>query len=263
MPFPSSERVVFEENPIKEVICQLQFPTILEIGSESPAGFQNKVRHGYPIYNREDALQNLPQEIASLVGQLRLPLPAQLQSPTHKFATSDESRFISLNPAFVAVTDKNYRRWEQLSEQIKAAQLALEETYKPAFYTRIGLRYQDVIDKVDLGLDEPWHALINPSLIGLLGEQHVQDEVRDIRTVSLVEFKEVRGGFIQLTHGLKTLAQGDRQVYVIDADFFTRERSELDHVHAILDEFNRGAGNLFRWAATPRLQRALKPLPIK
>ncbi len=53
MPFPESERVVYGENPLVEVICQLKFPPILDISTAEPAAFQNKVRKLYPLYEKD------------------------------------------------------------------------------------------------------------------------------------------------------------------------------------------------------------------
>lgn len=262
MPFPESKRVVFRENPLKGVICQLRFPTILKIGVEPPARFQDKIRSSYPLYSREDTFQNLPKEIANILEQLRIPLPFQTQAPTHKFATEDEFRFISLNPEFIAVTENRYQRWEHFRAEIERAKMTVEEEYNPTFYSRIGLRYQDIIDREQLGLNEPWDALVNRSLISVLGASDLRDEVREIQSEALIVVPGVKGGFVRLRHGLRKLPTYDRQVYHIDSDFYTSERSGTNDVLKILDEFRRVAGNLFRWAASPRLQQALKPAEI-
>ena len=43
-------RFIYEKNQLVEVICQLRFPAILSIDSETPAAFQEKVRARYPRY---------------------------------------------------------------------------------------------------------------------------------------------------------------------------------------------------------------------
>lgn len=262
MAFPEAKRVIFKQNPLREVICQLRFPTILEIGAEPPVRFQNNIRSTYPLYSLERPLQNLPPEISSILEQLRVPLPTQHQILTHKFATAEGTRFISLNPEFVAFTERKYQRWEHFRTDIETATTTLEEVYTPAFYLRVGLRYQDVIDRKELGLDDPWHALINAPLVGMLGAENLRDEVQDIQTESLIKVTGVRGGFVRLRHGLRKVAPDGHQVYVIDSDFYTSERSGKDDVLGILDEFRRVAGNLFRWAATSRLQQALEPMEV-
>lgn len=262
MPFPHSKRVIFDKNPLREVICQLRFPTILEIGVEPPARFQNLIRSTYSLYSREDVSQSLPKEISSLLEQLRFPFPGQAQGTTHKFGTEHETRFISLSAEFIAVTEREYHRWELFVQEVEKAQGALEEVYRPAFYARVGLRYQDVIDRELLGLDKPWSALINPCLAGMLGSKELSQDIREIETESLIIVPEVRGGFVRLRHGLRKAADNGRLVYVIDSDFYTRERSDRNEVIGILDRFRRSAGDLFRWAASSDLQRALNPKEI-
>jgi len=262
MPFPHTERLIFRNNPLVEVICQLRFPTVLEILAEQPAKFQNLIRATYPIYNRDEgAIQGPPGvDVSGLLQNLKLPGVGSLisQSLTHKFSTKDERHVISLNSNFVAVADYDYDRWENLRLQIDRAKSSLEEVYSPAFYSRIGLRYINKIDREELKLDAPWHLLINPALIGILGEPAIRDEVRENSVVSLLQLESIEGGLIRLRHGLN---QSDgHMTYVLDADMYIQEGSETNEVIPILDEFRRTAGDLFRWAATDTLREALEPL---
>lgn len=261
MPFPESQRVVYKNNPLAEVICQLRFPTILEIGSEDPAGFQKRIRSRYPLYARDEPGARMPREISEIVAQLRLPIGTE--RTTHKFLTEDSNRFVSLANDFIAVTEKQYSRWEHFRDEIGVAQAALEQVYQPSFYSRVGLRYQDIIDKTKLGLgSEPWESLVSPSIIGVLGAPEVGGRVQEIRTEARIALDEVAGGFVTLRHGLVESSPNGGQAYRIDADFFTQERSDAEHVLGILDTFNRLAGNLFRWAISARLRDALEPLEI-
>ena len=51
MAFPEVERVIYERNPLDEVICQLRFPAILKI-DEPPIAFQEQIRTRYPFRRR-------------------------------------------------------------------------------------------------------------------------------------------------------------------------------------------------------------------
>jgi uncharacterized protein (TIGR04255 family) len=258
-PFPSSPRVVYGRNPLVEVICQLRFPTILEIAAKEPADFQERVRESYPLYKGPEA-GVVPRELAEVLS--RLPIQMTAEDNSHKFAAAESERLITLARDFVAVTEKKYRRWEQFRDEIVRAKDALEEIYRPAFYTRIGLRYQDVIDKATLGLDgEPWSELINPSLAGLLGSRGLREIVREVEGVAILDIDEVvTGASVTVRHGLASVE--NRRVYLIDVDCFTAGRSNLNDVIGILDSFNRLAGDLFRWAITAKLTAALEPEPI-
>ena len=50
MLFAPYERFHYARSPLVEVICQLRFPTILSIGANEPAAFQEAIRKDFPKY---------------------------------------------------------------------------------------------------------------------------------------------------------------------------------------------------------------------
>lgn len=255
MTFPKSQRVIFKNNPLEVVICQLRFPTILEISTEKPAKFQNKIRNSYPLFESEQ--QTFPKEIADLLG--RFPISQKVEGVNYKFISEDNRKLISLNPEFIAVSDKDYVTWDQFSQEIIRAKRALEDTYKPAFYTRIGLRYRDVINREKFGITgETWQTLLQSFLIGLLsGPDNVPTNIRNIKSEVSIELKEIKGGMVTIRHGIELTGPDNREIYVIDADFYTNERSKSEDAFANLRRFNELAGDFFRWVITDRLRDAL------
>lgn len=262
MTFPPSTREVYEQNPLKEVICQLRFPTILEISAENPARFQNKIRDAFPLYEVDQP--SLPKELAEIVASLPISKPTT-DSVTYKFFTADSDKLISLTTDFIAFADTDYIRWECFSEEIKRAQEALEEIYKPAFYTRVGLRYKNVIDRQELEIEsKPWKDLLQPSLIGLMGaKDNIGMHVHEIRTEASIQLDDVSGGLATVRHGLGKTGHDNREVYFIDVDFNTAERTESQDVSNILAGFNRHSGDFFRWAITDELRDALGPRELE
>ena len=151
MLFPESERVLYKNNPLAEVICQLRFPTILRIRERQLAEFQDKIREDYPIYTAQEPSVEAPQlqkELAAIIEQINIPIPPVLV--THRFSTKDAHRFISLRDEFIALAETNYERWESFREEIVKAESALRGVYEPAFYSRVGLRYRDIISRRNL-----------------------------------------------------------------------------------------------------------------
>src|SRR4051794_11236983 len=106
MIFPESPRVRFAQNPLAEVICQLRFPTVLAIASESPTAFQERIRGAYPIYRREDPVTAQPPELTAFLA--RLPIALQQDAVVHSFTTPDELRTITLTPTSIGLTERNY-----------------------------------------------------------------------------------------------------------------------------------------------------------
>jgi uncharacterized protein (TIGR04255 family) len=261
MAFPRSPRVVYRKNPLNEVICQLRFPPILKIISSEPAAFQEEIRGEYPFYRRDDE-PGIPPDMATVLRRLRV----AVSSPrvTHRFLNQEEdaTATVSLTADFVALSTTAYTRWEEFRREILRVKEALETIYLPAPYTRIGLRYQNVISRNALALEDyTWGDLINPEMLGLLGSPELAQRVHATTTEAEVRLDEVVGAVVKLRHGLGETEDGE-DVYLIDADFSTTERRESDDVIRCLDVFHRTAGNLFRWSIRERLHEALDPAPV-
>ena len=263
MPFPESPRVLYTNNPLAEVICQIRFPAILRIGSGDVADFQDRIREGYPLYQLQEPafdLPSVPKELAAFVEQM---MPKPPGPRTHKFLTKDSGRFISLSQDFLALSESNYTEWKLFQEEVGKAEKALREVYKPAFYSRLGLRYRDVISPDSLGLGEvKWSDLLSQPIIAELGDPLVANTIKQIRTRCVIELSEIPGGRVILTHGLFKETETAPQCYLIDADFAIENVEVLDETFNILDKFNRLAGRLFRWAITEKLHDAMGPKSI-
>jgi uncharacterized protein (TIGR04255 family) len=257
MIFPESRRVVFRQNPLEEVISQLRFPTTLAIISELPTAFQERIRQRYPIYARADPLAGQPPELSALLA--RLPLGVQQDAVIHNFGTADGTRTATLTPTSIALTERNYTDWGSFRGELDQIRAALEEIYAPPFYERVGLRYQDVIDRDRLGLaGRSWADLLNSAVVGpLAAEPRIRDAVRQLAANVLLALDEPEGSFIRLQYGVGRTPQAETDVFIIDADLYSEVRHEGGQVDATLGQFNREAGNLFRWTIRPALREAL------
>ncbi len=184
MPFPKSDRVEFERNPIKEVICQLKFPAVLRLKSEVPVAFQGAIGEDYPDYSDQHHDQD------GNVIQIGI---------NHFFRTKDSQRTLSLGTDFVALSEKSYSRWEIFAAEVQRAQQAVDEVYHPAYYNRVGLRYVDVIDRSDLGLDGvAWGEILNPSMLGFLGVPTIGEDIRQALSMTSISLgAELPGEWLQ------------------------------------------------------------------
>lgn len=258
MPFPPAERVVFDHNPLDLVVTQLAFPPILQIATEEPADFQGHIRSDYPLYTREDTIA-VPAELEAVFAKLgRSP-----QSVRHTFRTADQKQGVFLTREFVAYEDRNYERWERFQSEVQRVSHALAEVYNPAFFTRVGLRYVNIIKRsaLDLAPETPWKELVQPTFIGLLGLDEYRQRVKESAAVSTLRLDDVPGGSVRVQHGLRPPGPepGTEDVYFIDADFFTDERTNVADALNWLRAFHAHSGNLFRWVITDTLYQALRP----
>jgi uncharacterized protein (TIGR04255 family) len=260
MAFPDSQRVIYEINPLEEVICQLRFPPILRIDSEAPAAFQERVRQNYPLLREKKGLASLglPPEIAKM---LPAELPFRAVNGGYEFLSEDEANTLSLTRDFLALSTRRYLRWERFSHDLQMPFQTLMEEYAPTFFSRTGLRYRNVIRRSALNLDNAdWSALLRPYVAGELASLDVAGQIDEAASQIVIRLDDELGK-VRLQHGLVKAETGEI-CYIIDSDFFTERKTEIRDVFRVLDEFNRWAAKLFRWCITDTLHNAMRPQPI-
>lgn len=260
MPIPESERVIYRNNPLAQVVCQLRFPQVLRIASQTPAEFQDRIRDAYPHYEKKapNVPPNAPAELARIVNTLA----PDASSVVHEFVSADRKWTVALSSGFVALDTRAYVHWQDFRDRVASVTAALRELYEPAFYTRIGLRYIDRINRSELGLaDACWSDLLAPHIAGELGATEISSEIEHVVRELKIRLPDEEG-FLHVKHGFRNPdIAAKEQSFVIDADFFTEGQREIDDATGILERFNRSAGNWFRWCISSRLHQALGHQP--
>ena len=264
MLFPHSDREVYDRKVLDEVICQLRFPPILRIGVESPAGFQERVRKAYPNYVQGSDPPEIPRPISAMLDEMQVPNPfGKGAPPRHKFSSRDDGRSVVVTSDFLALSEKNYKCWEDFREELMLVESEFRSEYQPDTYTRTGLRYRDRITRSELDLnDVGWDELLNQELTGMLGNSKLANAILQDRTDVVLKIPEVSEGRLRLRLGLRSSQDSGEMSYIIDADLYTNARNDAHDALEVLDHFHATAGNFFRWAVSERLRTALGPRPL-
>jgi uncharacterized protein (TIGR04255 family) len=259
--FPPSPRVIYAKAPLRQVIAQLRFPSLLKIDSEPPAEFQERIRDLVPLLDRvQPMIDHLPPELASVVVGLAVPTPR----PEFAFRTEDGTASISLSSEHIAFTTTKYTRWEEFSRYIKPALTALLEIYRPSFFQRIGLRYINTIERGALGIpNQNWSELLQPAILGELAtpgfEAHATEAKRNIR----VALPNDPGCAMFLQHGLAKKKGSNEVVYRLDFDFYRSDKTEVADAKPTLDKLNSMVGRAFRWCIRESLHERLEPTVLE
>lgn len=255
--FPASPRVIYEHSPLIEVVCQLRFPTILRIESEVPADFQDRIRGMYPVLSRQKSggMGNIPPEVAKIIGVAG-------QQSQYTFESEDGAHAIVLAPDSIALTSHAYQRWENFRDFLQPAVDALVDVYKPAFFMRIGLRYQNAIVPSAVGMSgRPWADLISNNILGELSHSFGDGRLEEAHRHLRIRSKDEREGFL-LQHGIGQHAVTSEDAYVFDIDFYTDKKAEIVDAVSFLERFNYRAGRAFRWCISDELHHALHPTEL-
>lgn len=256
MPFSATEHIVFEKNTLTGVSCQLSYPPILRIAQEMPSAFQEAVRTDYPLFEVRPTI-TLPT--ITNAGQPVMPS----MTNAYVFSTAESPqpyRTLSLAQDALALTTTAYTRRSEFLSHLQTPLDALQKIYQPAFFTRVGFRYQNTIVRSALGLGEtPWGELLKPVFVGLASVEELTGQV-------LVDYAQIQYkteiGTVFLQHGIIVITDTQEQCYLIDVDVSTQERVSLQDVTEKLRALNIDALRLYNWCLSDTLKAALNPRHI-
>lgn len=264
MPFPQVKRVIYNKNPLDRVICQLRFPPVLKIDTEIPAIFQERVRTDYPNLSETSdvtmepspGMQKVaPEEVKHLVIQ-------SLGMRNYAFSSEDEHWTINLTRNFVALSTTRYVKWEEFRARLSGALDALIGVYSPVYFSRIGLRYMNVIVRSRLGLNNAsWNELIQPHLLGILALPDLGGNVQRFESAYDIRLDDGKS-VVRVAARTVDKINTQESCFMIDSDFFKAQKLKRDEVFEGLEYLNTRASRLIRWCITERLHQAMEPQPI-
>lgn len=249
--FSKEPRCRYGQPQLADVICQLRFPEILTIQANAPADFQEAIRGQFPLYLRR---QELP---VSAVGGKKEPVI------NHQFATADGVWRVNLTSKFISLTCSSYRCWEDFAAHLDKPLVALLQTYKPAPFERIGLRYLNFISRNQLGLEgTPFSELIQPCYLGLLSQEDVAESTVSRSTVDYEA--AIRGGCrVKLHAGPGKIKRGVKEdpeiKFIFDQDLYMNGPVQHNLVPGALQTLHSQADSIFRGAITQKLHEAMEP----
>ena len=257
--FSNEPRVRYAKNPLAEVICQLRFPEILTIEANVPAAFQEAIREEFPLYSvRKEA--PLPK-LTGVPGNLQL--EKQPLTNNYQFVSADGVWRVNLTSRFISLACNRYTSWEAFAAKLDKPLAAFIQTYRPAFFERVGLRYLNFISRSTLGLDgTPFKELLQPQYLGLLADEEIQEGATTRNAVDAE--LAIRGGCRVKLHAgpglVKRNGQADPEIkFVFDQDLFMPGNVAVNLSAGALQTLHAQADAIFRGAITDTLHDAMEP----
>lgn len=247
-----NKRVKYKNCPLVEVIFQLRFPTILSINTKQPAEFQEKIRRDYPYY--DEGIEEQNELLLNANGKA-----AQVktnQNKNYSFISIDETYKVNLTSTFIAISTRKYTQWEEFSVKVEQVVKAFQEVYEVPFYTRIGLRYIDVIQRSVLNLtSEKWSDLIKPHVLGIVTQ--FEDGMNSY--MSQAEFKDAADGVWTKTHfELVNVNNNTEDSLLIDCDYFKPETTKTDMMMDVANMLHEHSSSFLMTAITEKLDKAME-----
>jgi uncharacterized protein (TIGR04255 family) len=238
-------RCIYARNPLAEVICQLRFPEILSIETELPAVFQEQIRDVFPRFSQRK--EGLPGK----------------QTNNYQFTTADGNVRVNLTSKFISLAATQYRCWEEFARLLDKPLAAFIQTYKPAYFERIGLRYVNFISRKALSVESiPYRELIAQRYLGIMSDEQIAEP--QVGRSGVDAEIAIRGGCrVKLHAGPGQVHRGgksDGEVkFIFDQDLYMPGKIAPNLTAPALHTLHTQAWSIFRDAITDELHDAMEP----
>jgi uncharacterized protein (TIGR04255 family) len=248
----NEKRCYYQKNQLAEVICQLRFPQILSINTNSPAEFQELIREKFPKYlakneNQTQASQGQPQPIGM----------------NYQFSSIDNVWRVNLTSGFISLSTYQYTTWEAFAELLDGPLAAFIKIYKPACFERVGLRYMNFFSRSSLGLDGvAYKELFAPEFLGLMRSEDLEEGNFNLNSVDAdIALGNSCRARIHAGPGLvKRNGQASNEVhFILDNDFYMTGNIPINYSAGALQTLHTKSYPVFRGAITDLLHNAMCP----
>lgn len=224
---PSAARARYPRNFIRQAVCELRFPTIFEIeDARPPEAFWKILRQDFPDH---EVLANVNVRPGSVVT-----------TNAHQFRSKRARWVVVLRPSAITLETARYDSFEEFEEQLRLVIAAAAKTVDSDFFTRVGLRYINVLpcqtDSIEGWLNE---GLVLPLSQGVFGDVNLYWQQ--------VHGKTESGGYT-FQHGVNANdgQHPSQRGYVLDYDFFDQEVAVMDTL-ATVRKLHDLEFSLFSW----------------
>ncbi|MBE6951469.1 MAG: TIGR04255 family protein [Ruminococcaceae bacterium] len=258
--FSTEPRVTYRRNQLGEVICQLRFPEILAISAKPPVDFQEAIRADFPQYSSR--MEAPAPKLAGVPGNLSLQnQPAVIN---YQFVSADGIWRVNLTAKFISLACSRYTSWEDFAARLDKPLAAFIQTYKPAYFERIGLRYVNFFSRRALSLEgTPFRELIAEKYLGILADEQIPEASTARATVD-AEIA-IRGGCRVKLHAgpgqVRRSGQSDGEVkFIFDQDLYMPGKIAPNLSAPALQTLHAQAWSIFRDAITDDLHDAMEPI---
>jgi uncharacterized protein (TIGR04255 family) len=76
MALPEHPRVIYQKNPLAEVICQVRYPAVSALESQRPTEFWNRIRDQFPAMETKESLIDfplpVPPQVAAILPKMKV-----------------------------------------------------------------------------------------------------------------------------------------------------------------------------------------------
>ena len=240
----------YKRNFLDQVICRVDFPLILRLKKESPIEFQEKIKHLFPKASEAVIIGAKVGEQDPLSVEVREP------APRWEFYTRNLKKKLILQSQFLALEDHEFASFERFEDFCFPAIDALNSIYGPPLFTRLGLRYINIVELPE-GDPLDWDGFFDRRLTAHLQFEHGCQLIDTLQTIRLRK----KHTTTVIRCGLQNPdapSPVKRRRFVLDIDCFLKQDFETDDVKAQLLLLNEQAVDIFERSIDDSLRELME-----
>lgn len=223
----------YKRNFLRQVVCELRFPTMMELGDpKPPSSLVAALRKEYPHLD-------MANEVTIGIG-----VGPSGTNHSHIFRSAKLTWTVSIKQSSLSVETTAYTDYAALKERVLRVVHAAASVIDTDFFTRVGMRYINVIDCGE----DPSDGWVNPALVMPLRAGVFNNVAEYAGKLQL--FAEDGGCLLQHGVQLKTTKRGSGPVapeYFVDIDGYRNEVT-VSETESALDAIHAQAFDVFDWA---------------
>lgn len=220
----------YKKNLIQQVVCEFRFPTLFELeAAQPPLAFAKALRKEYPTHARQQHLQVSGDAVDRVHG--------------HVFRSKNARWTVTLKSSSVTIETSQYDSFNEFHERTKSLLGVAAGVIDTEFFTRIGLRYINVIPFIADEIGD-W---VNPALVAGLAAGIYGDVTEHSGRIAGF----VGDGKFLLQHGLGDNPATNSRAYVLDFDF-SQEDVEVAQAPQVVRELHDREFEFFKWCLGPK-----------
>lgn len=223
---PKVAPVHYQKNLLEKVVCELRFPTLygLERG-KPPVSLANALRKEFPEHG--------------IIDGLNLTAGAVAQDFGHVFTDKKRRTSITFRASALSIETTSYQSFEEYLARVLFAANAAKDAIDTEFFTRVGLRYINVLP-YEQGNIGTW---VNPAIVSPLAEGVFGEPTEYSGRIAATDGQ---GGFL-LQHGIGKSSASGRFQYLLDYDCW-REDVPVADLQTVMEELHEMEFRLFHWS---------------
>lgn len=257
MPFESKPRIKFHNDPLVEVVSQFTFVSAVQgiNEAENLIKLHNLIKDKLPLFKRaKNVSLNVNTEDQSV---------SQIEKPVYEFSSIDEKVKVIIDAESITCITTNYQSKEDFFNYIFEVYNALKQLQLVNPFKRVGLRYNDVIQRSSLGegfQNVAWNELLKAPLISVFNDTELSKAILGVQSNLTIGLDSIgQNSKMTVNYGIVNHAQTQEQCFMINSDFYSEGVFDYDSATEFLYAANIKSRDFFQWCIQPKLFDALNP----